>query len=100
MGRFWKIFGQNFFKFNLLATELQSDRVTESQLPKGTQYTGGGNFFVPDFNKIPYSLRSQGNYTNETKFVKYSIEKYGAKMLQTNTSIILRATNLNHQIKI
>ena len=29
-------------------------------LPKGTQYTGGLNFFVPDFNKLPDSLRSQG----------------------------------------
>ena len=27
-------------------------RVTESQTPKGTQYSGGGNFFVPDFNKL------------------------------------------------
>ena len=23
--------------------------------------TGGLNFFVPDFNKLPYSLRSQGD---------------------------------------
>ena len=42
-------------------TESQSDRVTESQTLKGTQYTGGGNIFVPDFNKLPYSLRSQGD---------------------------------------
>ena len=41
-------------------TEWQSHRVTESQTLKGTQYTGGWNFFVPDFNKLPYSLRSQG----------------------------------------
>ena len=33
------------------------DRVTT----KGTQYTGGGNIFVPDFNKLPYLLRSQGD---------------------------------------
>ena len=26
---------------------------------KGTQYTGGWNFVVPDFNILPYSLRSQ-----------------------------------------
>ena len=42
-------------------TELQSDRVTELQTPKGTQYKGEWNFFVPDFNKLPYSLRSQGD---------------------------------------
>ena len=34
---------------------------TESQTPKGTQYTGGWNFFVPDFNKLPYLFRSQGD---------------------------------------
>ena len=62
----------------LLATELQSffcgtflrstfighqntQRVTESQAPNGTQYTGGGNFFVSHFNKLPYSLCSQGD---------------------------------------
>ena len=26
----------------------------------GTQYTGELNFFLPDFNKLLYSLRSQG----------------------------------------
>ena len=35
-------------------------RVTELQTLKGTQYTGGRNFFVSDFNKLPFSLRSQG----------------------------------------
>ena len=25
-----------------------------------TGFLGGQNFFVPDFNKLPYSLRSQG----------------------------------------
>ena len=32
-------------------------RVTESELQtlQGTQYTGGRNFCVPDFNKLPYS---------------------------------------------
>ena len=28
----------------------QSDRVTESQTPKGTQYMGGWNFFVPEIS--------------------------------------------------
>ncbi len=46
----------------LFATEWQSDRVTEWQTLKGTQYRGERNFFVPDFNKLPYSLRSQGDY--------------------------------------
>ena len=36
-------------------TELQSYRVTKLQTPKGTQ-------FVPDFNKLPYSLCSQEDY--------------------------------------
>ena len=42
-------------------TESQSDRVTELQTLKGTQYSGGWNFFMPDFNELPYSLRSQGD---------------------------------------
>ena len=51
----------------LFATESQSDRVTELQTLKGTQYTGGWNFFMPDFNKLPYSLRSQGDKFNIIK---------------------------------
>ena len=46
---------------HLLATEWQSHRVTESQTLKGTQFTGGWNFFVPDFNELPYTLCSQGD---------------------------------------
>ena len=46
-----------------MASELQSHRVTESQAPKGTQYTGGWNFFVPDFSKLLYSLHLQGDNT-------------------------------------
>ena len=34
-------------------------RVTESQTHKDTQYTGEWNFFVPDFNILPYLLLSQ-----------------------------------------
>ena len=34
-----------------------TNRVT----PKGTQYTGGWFFFVRDFNKLSYSLCSQGD---------------------------------------
>ena len=48
----------------------QSDRVTESQTPRGTQYTGGRNFFVPDLEKLPYSLRSQGN---DLRWVKWKV---------------------------
>ena len=56
----------------LLATEWQSDRVTESQTPKGTQYTGGWNFFLPDFNKLPYLLFSQGGYIFKVEsFIQY-----------------------------
>ena len=59
-------FGQNYFKFNLSRGYFYQkikiwDRVTESQTLKCTQYTGGGNIFVPDFNKLPYSLRLQGD---------------------------------------
>ena len=38
---------------------------TESQTPKGTQFKGGWNFYAPDFNKLPYSLRSQGDKKEE-----------------------------------
>ena len=51
-------------------TELQSNRVTELQTPKCTQYTGGWKFFVPDFNKLPYSLRSQGNNLSNNFWLK------------------------------
>ena len=33
------------------------------QTPKGTKYMGGWNFFVSDFNKLPYLLRSQKSST-------------------------------------
>ena len=42
----------------LLASELQSYRVTDTQ---GYSVYGGGEFFVPDFNKLPYSLPLQGD---------------------------------------
>ena len=48
----------NLDRFLMANTELQSYRVTELQTPKGTQYI----FFVPDFNKLPYLLRSHGDY--------------------------------------
>ena len=61
-GPILQFFGQNYYKFTFLQKKKpQSHRVTEWQTPKGTQYTGGQNFFVPDFNKLPYSLRSQGD---------------------------------------
>ena len=43
----------------------QSYRVTEWQTPKGTQHTDGWNFFVPDFNKLFYLLRSQGDNSHK-----------------------------------
>ena len=42
----------------LLAKELQSHRVTDTQ---GYSVYGWVKFFVPDFNKLPYSLCSQGD---------------------------------------
>ena len=47
--------------------KLFRNRVTESQTPKGTQYIGGWKFFVPDFNKLPYSLCSQGDNNRRIK---------------------------------
>ena len=51
-------------------TELQSDRH-----PKGTHYTGGLNFFVPDFNKLPYSLRSQGDNNSTNTNVVHALKQ-------------------------
>ena len=46
----------------LFTTESQSHRVTELQShATSTPYTGGWNFFMHIFNKLPYSLRSQGD---------------------------------------
>ena len=47
-------------QFQLLATELQSYRVTDIQ---GYPVYVWVKFFVPDFNKLPYSPRSQGDNT-------------------------------------
>ena len=76
LGHFWKMGGCQIakrrliwkiknilnlkFKFigGLFATESQSHRVTDTQ---GYSVYGWVKFFVPDFNKLPYSLRSQGD---------------------------------------
>ena len=50
MGRFWKFFGQNYFKFDLSKGHYHKKWV--------------GEFFVANFNKFPYSLRSQGDKVN------------------------------------
>ena len=42
-------------------TALQNKRVTEWQTPKGTQFTGGWNFFALFSKKLPYLLCSQGD---------------------------------------
>ena len=42
-------------------TALQNERVTEWQTPKGTQFTGGWNFFALFSKKLPYLLCSQGD---------------------------------------
>ena len=47
---------------------------TESQTPKGTQYTGWVKFFIPDFNKLPYSLHSQGDSHGLNKTDHLTIE--------------------------
>ena len=66
----------------LRVKESQSDRFTESQIPKGTQYTGGQIFFVPDFNKLPHSLRSQG----DKKLLLLKMKK----RLNLETEVLLR----------
>ena len=74
-GRFWKNFGQSYLKFNLSRGHFYKKfglRVTEFQTPKGTQYTGRWNFFVPDFNKLPDLLRLQGDYTGTVHYCKIS----------------------------
>ena len=52
----------------LLATELQSDRVTDTQ---GYSVYGWVKFFVPDFNKLPYLLRSQGDNNEINKLASH-----------------------------
>ena len=48
-------------------------RVTELQTPNCTQYMGGWIFCVPDFNKLHYSLRSQGDKRSSDNHInKYS----------------------------
>ena len=42
----------------LLASESQSYRMTDTQV---YSVYGGSNFFAPDFNKLPYLLRWQGD---------------------------------------
>ncbi len=64
---------KNFGPITLQAVEIIGGlKAAESQTLKGTQYTGGWNFFVPDFNKLPYSLCSQGdNWPKHTKIVRF-----------------------------
>ena len=50
-------------------TESQSDRVTDTQ---GYSVYGWVKFFVPDFNKLPYSLRSLGDKNTFWTLVKHS----------------------------
>ena len=59
-----------------MASELQSYRVTESQNYRVTDTQGYSEyewvkFFVPDFNKLPYLLHSQGD-----NFAKLGMKNY------------------------
>ena len=98
IGRFWKFFGQNYLKFNLSrshsykkieissnrdhwtvavfrenwclpewADVKQSHRVTDTQRYSDYKWV---KFFVPDCNKLPYLLCSQGD-----KFYFYKIQE-------------------------
>ena len=65
-------------------TELQSDRVTEWQShTTSTPYTGEWIFFMPIFNKLPYSLLSQGD--NSAAFhpfgPKFFLRPFGQKSM-------------------
>ena len=93
----WCKFGQVFngqlghlyklgdWKTTLLASELQT--------PKGTQYTGGWNFFVPDFNKLPYSLCSPDqsgiNVTPLSLFIDSSIHRTLWRTNKSSISILI-----------
>ena len=45
-GPILKFFGQNYLKFNLTGVIFTKKLATESQTPKGTQYTGGSENFL------------------------------------------------------
>ena len=92
-----KNFGPNGWKAaelldRLFTTEWQSDRVTESQShATSTPYTGGWNFFMPIFNKLPYLLRSQGDklrQCNRSRSPNWLISSLEITMLSVwNTSV-------------
>ena len=73
LGCFWQMGGCQIAKSRPIWKII---RVTESQTPKETQYMGGWNFFVSDFNKLPYSLRLQGD----------KMEKLGIFLNEVNDS--------------
>ena len=53
-----------------------------------TQSTGGGNFFVPNFNKLPCSFRSQGDtifFWTELKCQNERLNKPGDKVDDDST---------------
>ena len=72
-GQCWNFFGRNPLKFYLNWGHFYEffwfigHRVTESQSdrhPSVLSIRVGEIIFVPDFNKLPYSLRSQGDNVN------------------------------------
>ena len=59
MGRFWNFFGQAYLKITLGRGHIIVGLLaTEWQTPKGNSVYGWVKCFVPDFNKLTYSLRS------------------------------------------
>ena len=69
-------------------------RVTELQTPKGTQYTGGWNFFVSDFNKLPYLLRLQGDKWKPTFWIPSSLERVDS-MVRTQDWQVIPSTPIS-----
>ena len=55
----WKTIGVGYWEGQEAGSGTKMHRNIKT--PKGTQYTDGLNFCAPDFNKLPNSLRLQGD---------------------------------------
>ena len=72
---------------------------TESQTPKGTQYRGGWNFFLPDFNIHPYSLRSQGDNLSNIILEFYLSLKLSERLEKFGKSIKSFLIKIVHSVR-
>ena len=53
-----------------------------------TQYTCGGNLFVPDFNRLPFSLCSQGDKNMELDLCMLGLTKLCVYLITTKTGVL------------